>query len=143
MDREILLKMSSTAQVKILCDELLADGKPHTRKEIEHYIELKLKLLGIIVPSQGCISSGILQSVKKENCIKLGTGLYQLELISGENAKKERGAKAADCLQTAINTLTALTRTIDYVTADDSEIAELDKLKNCINGISKLRDQFQ
>ncbi len=140
MNRDILLMFSSTARVKNICEELLSDGKPHTRKEMECYIEEQFKLLDIEKPSQACISGGILQAVKKGNCVKLGTALYQLDLISINDTQRSRIEKATDCLQTSINTLIALTRTIDYVSADDTQIDELNKLKHCINEISKMQN---
>jgi hypothetical protein len=142
MDERTLRAASPTAQVRIICEEFLSDGNPHTRKQMEKHIKERLQLLGLPVPSSGCLSGGIRQAIHNKNCIKLGTALYQAPATSSELSAERRMDKAVDCLGSAINTLVALAHEIDYITASENEIDELNLLKDCIKDLIAWQDKL-
>lgn len=130
---------SPTAQVRILCESLLNDCQPHTRREMEDYILSQMALLGLPRPTHGCLAGGIRNAIQRKNCIKLGTAKYQATMPdAAEDTTASRIQRASECIKTAINTLSSLAREIDFIEANASEAIELNKLKNCIVTLKEL-----
>ncbi len=140
MDKTVIANYPPTSQVRIICEELLSDCQPHSRREMENYIESQIALLGLPRPTHGCMAGGIRNALQRKNCIKLGTAIYQATISSPiEEVPLSRAQRAADCIQTAINTISSLAHEIDYVEADENELIELNKLRNCILSLKDMQ----
>lgn len=143
MDKEVLKRESATAQVRIFVSELLSDGKPHTRKEMMEYIRRQASYYGLGQFRDGCLAGGIRQAVINMNCRKLGTGIYQAQIDETEENDNSVSAWAARYCQAAIDNLRMLSKRIDYITATDDEINNLQKLKQCVNDITGWKNKFE
>lgn len=128
--------LSTTAQVRLLCERLLSDGMPHARSEIETYIENQMKIMGQEKPSPGCLAGGIRSAVIGMNCEKVGTATYKASMKENKISRLER---AADCIDMAEKTVTSLAREIDFLEAESDELRELGKLKHCVRELRKLK----
>ncbi len=142
MNPAILSGLSTTAQVRVLCEELLSDGRPHARKDMEKYIVEQMTLFGLPAPTHGCLAGGIRLAVQRMNCDKPGTAVYQATVPFSPAAPATRKERAADCLQSAISTLSALAREIDYIDATPEEADELLLFKKGIDTLKEFRQKL-
>lgn len=124
---------SDTSKVRILCEQLLSDCEPHTRREMEEYIISNFSLLGLARPTHGCLSGGIRNAIQNKNCTKLGTALYQAPAeSSAQETAPSRILRASECIEAAISTISSIAHEIDFIEANAAETDELTKLKACI-----------
>ena len=161
VSKDILLKSSPTARVKILALNLLSDGLVHSRKEIVEYVIKKGKEYGLEDFRQGCISGGIRKAVNTPSCEKLESATYRMSVAKkkpencvehtvyehvGDDPHKEnenislRFIKMCDGFS---DKLTALSREIDYVNADDEEIEQLNLMRQCIQDIKLWKEKIK
>lgn len=150
MDLEVLLKESPTSQVRMLAEDLLSDGKVHTRREIVQYIREKGKQYRLEHFSDGCISGGIYQAVNGFGCEKVGSAKYKMTNIatlthsdSKANEAKNIGDEAAELCEELVARLTVISREIDYVNADENEIKQLDLMRECISKVKNCAEKFR
>lgn len=142
LDKDTIKRYQPTAQVRLFCCELLRDGKVHTRKELINYANTKGKELGLEPFREGCLTGGLRQAVINMKCEKLGSGIYRapLKVTIDEPSLSE---KAADACNSCIERLSDISREIDYINADESEIELLVELKKCVADIKKWQGTFE
>lgn len=135
---DIITFKKPTAQARMLGLELMEDGNPHNRQEIIEYIKSRGKELGLEEFSQGCISGGIQDIVSMTNCEKLGTGTYKFS--TGVNLNKDIPLlkQASDTVENAILSIQRTARKIDYITATEKELNDLNTLKFCVNELENI-----
>lgn len=151
MNKEILLKHSPTAQVRLLTLEVLSDGKVHSRKDFLAHIKDAAVRFGLDGYSMGCISGGIQQAVNSKGCEKIGSATYQIaggidmsaygaeaSFSSGDNLNK----KAAELCRDFSEKLIVLSRTVDFVSASDKEIKLLMQMRECISKVDDWTEAF-
>lgn len=131
--------LSTTAQVRLLCERLLSDGMPHARSEMETYIEDQMKLMGQEKPTPGCLAGGIRSAVIGLDCEKVSTATYKAK--KRQNIKN-RLLRAADCIDMAEKTVISLAREIDYLEANNDELHELEILKFCVSELRKIKEKI-
>lgn len=142
LNKEIIIRHHPTAQVRLLCCELLNDGKVHTRKELINYVNSKGNEWGLEPFSEGCLTGGLRQAVINMKCEKLGSGIYQAPL---KNSMDELSLpkKVAEICDSYIDRISEISREIDYIEADENEIEMLIKLKNFVIDLKKWKDTFE
>ena len=156
MKKEILLKQSPTAQVRLLTLEVLSDGQVHSRKDFLAHIKEISKKYGIDNYSMGCISGGIQQAVNSKGCEKIGSATYQIsggvdmsaygaddEQTTGDSEAMDISLKSAEICGEFVQRLTALSRTVDFVKADDSVLQQLMQMRECISDINGWIEKFR
>lgn len=145
MDRELLLNQSPTAQVRIFTEDLLKDGRYHTRKEMAKYIEEKRQFYQLPEFRAGHIAGGIQQATV--NCEKGGRGTFRLQAdpseASDEPAAPSRNGEVRQILDLAMKQLADLAHRIDFMEADDEDIAVLTKLKDSAQRIKEIRQMWE
>lgn len=141
MERERLLIEKPTAQVRILVEEFLSDGKVHSRKEIVAYLQQQAKLLELPVFREGHIAGGIREATTNLNCEKVGRAIFQLK-ISRDEEEESCGQRAADICKTAMEQLIVISREIDYVNANEQEITLLTKVRECVQQLKRFQGEF-
>ncbi len=130
-----------TAQVRILVEEFLADGKVHSRKEIVTYLQQQAKLLGIPVFREGHIAGGIREATTNLDCEKMGRAVFRLKTFCDEE-EESCGQRAADICKTAMEQLVVISREIDYVNANEQEIMLLEKVRECVQQLKRFQGEF-
>ncbi len=155
LKKEILLKQSPTAQVRLLTLEVLSDGQVHSRKDFLAHIKEVSKKYGIDNYSMGCISGGIQQAVNSRGCEKIGSATYQISggvdmsAFGAGEKQSEDDSDTADILQRSaeicgefVQKLTVLSRTVDFVNADDRDLKKLMQMRECISDINGWIEKF-
>lgn len=141
MDRNLLIAQSPTAQVRMLAEDLLKDGRIHSRKEISEYIERQRKYFNLSVFSAGHKSGGIQQATA--NCEKLGRASYRLRTAIRDTSEApapiSRNQTVVQILDHAVVQLSTLAREIDFISADAAEIRELEKLKSTVQSLNDMK----
>lgn len=157
MRKDALAKASSTAQVRLLTLKLLSDGKIHKRKEIVGFVTKMSEEYGLKHFSQGCIAGGIQQAVTYPGCEKVDAATYQLKspitdpefiyMNGGESvfeAQEENLAlKTVEIFENFSQQLISVSRTIDFVSADENQLKQLSVLRECIQKIDEWKSFFQ
>ncbi|MBQ7774586.1 MAG: hypothetical protein IJ379_01570 [Lachnospiraceae bacterium] len=146
MKKERLIKETPTAQVRLLAEERLSDGKPHSRKDITEYVKEQGKLMGLPVFREGHMAGGIREATTNLECEKVGRAVFQMnadvqvkENISEVNCWKQ----AAEVCEGAQSQLTVISRNIDFVTAGTEELAGLNKLRECVQLLKEYQEIFE
>ena len=141
MDRNLLVLQSPTAQVRIFAEELLKDGRIHSRKEISQYIEQQRKNYNLPEYRAGHESGGIQQATA--NCERLGRANYRCRITSQDTAEAEvpvsRSQSVIQILEQAVSQLSVLSREIDYISADAEEIQDLEKMKSTVQSLNDIK----
>ena len=155
LKKELLLKQSPTGQVRLLTLEVLSDGQVHSRKDFLAHIKDVSKKYGIDNYSMGCISGGIQQAVNSKGCEKIGSATYQISGgvdmtaygIGGEQSAEDVDAidisqQSAEICREFVQKLTAFSRNVDFVNADDSTLEKLMQMRECISDINDWIEKF-
>lgn len=144
MEREKLLLETPTAQVRILAEEILRDGKPHSRKEVVDYIIKKGMILELKPFREGHLAGGFREATTNLKCEKIGRGKYQATLEAPHIVPcNSRMAKAADVCETAWQNLTVIGREMDFFNADEAELHQMNQLKECIKHLQEYEERFK
>lgn len=141
IDEDMLRKQFPTAQVRILCNHRLSDGKIHTRKDLIEYAKEQGKKLGLDTFREGHLTGGVRQCLMNDKCEKIGPATYRL-IINEEHDEKSISSHAAEICENFINQMTSLSREIDYICADEKEMNLLDKMRKCVLDLKKYKDSF-
>lgn len=141
MDRNLLIAQSPTAQVRMLSEDLLKDGRIHSRKEISEYIEQQRKYYNLAVFSAGHKSGGIQQATA--NCEKLGRASYRLRATISDTseipAPISRDQSVIQIIDYTVAQLSALAHEIDFISAGAAEIRELEKLRSTVQSLNDIK----
>lgn len=145
MDKNLLIKQSKTAQVRILTEEFLCDGCIHSRREIVENLQKQQERLGLPEWTPGNIAGGIQQATM--NCEKLGRGSFRVKPKASNNPDEprtlSRSQAAAQIIQNAIDQLSELARQIDYLNATEEEMSDLEKLKDSVQKLKEIKKSWE
>ena len=142
MERERLLVEKPTAQVRILSEEFLSDGKVHSRKQLVDYAQQKGREFGLPPFKEGHLAGGIREALANLQCEKLGRGTFRATLAE-HREEPSCWEKAADVCAETMQQLTAISREIDYVNASERELQLLMKVRECVQKLQNYRDEFR
>ena len=140
VDDYISLK-KPTAQVKLLALEKLEDMEAHSRQELIQYIKTRGKELGLEEFSYGALTGGLQSVLNMPECEKLGVGTYRLVDVDKKNDISLL-EQASNICENAISDIQNIARKIDYITASDAELKDLQKLKNCVVELESIAQQL-
>lgn len=138
---EFISLKKPTAQAKILAIQLMSDHAVHSRKEIIQYIKDKGAELGLPEYSEGVISGSLQSILSMPECEKLGVGTYRLVSSDEKNDISLLG-QASNICENAIADIQNIARKIDYITASDDELKDLQKLKSCVVELESIAKQL-
>lgn len=144
MDRDMLIAQSPTAQVRIFAEELLRDGQIHSRREISQYIKQQRKKYDLQEYTAGHESGGIQQATA--NCEKLGRASYQLKTTSRDTSEPmapiSRSERVVQILNHTVAQLSVLAREIDFISANQAEMQELEKLRSIVENLNEIKNSW-
>lgn len=137
MKREVIKKLTPTAQVKALMLECLADGKEHNRKEITEYIKTAAEEMGLPPYSDGNLSGGIFQAAKM--CEKLASATYrQKKDIHTTSFSQAMYDEVSEFEEKVI----ALLRSVDIVNTSDAELKQIISAKELLSELAIWKEKF-
>lgn len=140
VDRDVIKKLTPTAQVKELMLECLADGKEHNRKEITKYVKMAGEEMGLPTFSKGNISGGIFQAAKAEVCEKVASATYRLKKAShNENFSQAILNDICEFEEKII----ALLRSVDIVNVSEFEMQRVILAKGLISDLASWKEKFE
>lgn len=158
MDRDQLMSMAPTGQVRVLVMELLSDGGIHSRKEMVDYAQNQGRRYGLAPFREGHITGGVREAITNMNCVKLDRAMYRAEQTEnvgnmgnvGRNGEINAMAMpptvseqaAAVCVDVR-RRMTDLSRRIDYVTAGDEELELLARIRECVKKMEEFEAEFR
>ncbi len=158
MDRDQLMSMTPTGQVRVLVMELLADGGIHSRKELVDYAKNQGKRYGLAPFREGHIAGGVREAITNMNCVKLDRAMYRAGQTEnavnmgnmGRNDKNDVmtmppsvSEQAAAVCADVRRRMTDLSRQIDYVTAGDEELELLARIRECVKKMEEFEAEFK
>lgn len=142
MEKQKLVLMKPTAQVRALTEEVLRDGEVHSRSEVVAYIKKTAEQYHLPPFREGHIAGGIREALTNLECEMLGRGTFQAKKGKDTDMGKKTvslGEAAAEVCENAKEQLIRLSREIDYVSASEKELEFLSCLRNCV----KLLEEYQ
>ena len=142
MDKNRILIEKPTAQVRIMSEEFMADGKIHSRKQIVDYVQQQGKMLGLPPFRESHLAGGIREATTNLQCEKLGRGTFRA-VFSEKGSELSCWDRAASICDKAIEQLTDVCRDIDYVNANDKELELLATARDCVKKLHDYKDNFK
>ncbi len=149
MQREQLLSMAPTAQVRELATELLRDGKVHSRREIVESVKEQGRRFGFPAFREGHLAGGVREAVTNMNCTRIGRGMFQAPPSAAGSSRENDGGdtegagpvslrqRSIDVCGKAASDLADIAREINYATAGEEELRLLGRLREYV---ARLRD---
>ena len=146
MNREQLMAMRPTAQVRTLAAELLQDGRIHSRQEIVEYVKEQGRRKNLPVFREGHLAGGIREAVTNLGGERLERGTFRIppqseavpdgaepaEVPEEIPAVVSCSRRAEEVCDDARKRLTEISREIDYVSADEAELKLLLRLREYV-----------
>ena len=143
MEKERLIVEKPTAQVRLIVEEYLSDGKVHSRKDIVEHVKALEKIYNLQTFREGHLAGGIREAITNLDCEKVGRGTFRMKREKTEISNEiSIGQRAATACENARQELSAISKMIDYVTADDSELRLLTKIRECVMQLKDFEDVF-
>lgn len=149
MRAEELKRASQTAQVRMLAEELLSDGQVHSRKEIVDYVTEQGKKMGLDVFRTGHMAGGVREATINLECEKVGRATFQAKVPKAQGTErftaeaKDADERAAEVCESAREQLALIAKDIDFVNADEAQMAQLMRLKACVQKLKSLEQEFR
>lgn len=146
MNIQELRQASPTAQVRMLAEAFLSDKEKHPRKQIEEYVVSEGRKLGLEPFRNGHIAGGIREATINMECIKLDRAVYQATISKSQETVEEEkrvDEMAADVCKNAWEEISAIARQIDFVNADEAQMAQLMRLKACVQKLRILEQEMR
>lgn len=143
MERDRLLVETPTAQVRLIVEEYLSDGKVHSRKDIVEHVKELEKRYDLQTFREGHLAGGIREAITNLDCERIGRGTFCMRREkTDEQNEITPGRRAAMVCENTRRELGEISRMIDYVTADEAELNLLSKIRECVGCLKDYEDVF-
>lgn len=144
MEKERLLVEKPTAQVRLIVEEYLSDGKVHSRKDIVEHVKMLEKRYNLQTFREGHLAGGIREAITNLDCEKIGRGTFCMRREKTDHQDEiSLGQRAALACENARLEISEISGMINYVTANDSDLNLLSKMRECVVCLKDFEEVFK